>query len=64
MWASRTLAFGSGDIQRRASLARVSSAPNPTDGIKMFWEEKRERFLNPDEMKRLHDALLEESNEE
>lgn len=38
-------------------------APNPTEGIKMFREEKRERFLSPDELRRVNDALAEEPNE-
>lgn len=36
---------------------------NPADGIKMFKEKSRERFLQPDELQRLFAALTEEPNE-
>jgi integrase len=42
---------------------RLFVGPNPTEGIRMFREEKRERFLSPDELKRVNDALTEEPNE-
>jgi integrase len=42
---------------------RLFVGPNPTEGIRMFREEKRERFLSPDELKRVNDALAEEPNE-
>jgi integrase len=35
---------------------------NPASRIKLFAEEKRERFLSPDELKRVNDALMEEPN--
>jgi integrase len=41
---------------------RLFDGPNPTEGIKMFREEKRERFLSPDELSRVNEALREESN--
>ena len=42
---------------------RLFPEPNPTEGIKMFREEKRERFLSPDELRRVNEALSEETNE-
>lgn len=41
---------------------RLFDGPNPTEGIKMFREEKRERFLSPDELRRVNEALAEEPN--
>jgi integrase len=35
---------------------------NPTLGIKQFKEEKRQRFLNADELQRINSALLQESD--
>ena len=35
---------------------------NPAIRIKLFKEEKRERFLSPEEVRRLNDALLDEPN--
>ena len=37
---------------------------NPAQGIKMFKEQSRERFLQPDELKRFWTALNEEPNEQ
>lgn len=42
---------------------RLFVGPNPTEGIRMFREEKRERFLSPDELRRVNDALSHEPNE-
>jgi integrase len=42
---------------------RLLVGPNPTEGIQMFREEKRERFLSPDELRRVNEALAEEPNE-
>jgi hypothetical protein len=42
---------------------RLFVGPNPTEGIRMFREEKRERFLSPDELRRVNEALTEEPNE-
>ena len=39
---------------------RLFDGPNPTEGIKMFLEEKRERFLSPDELRLVNEALAEE----
>ncbi len=39
------------------------SDDNPATRVKMFKEEKRERFLSPDELRRVNDALLQEPNE-
>jgi integrase len=41
---------------------RLFNGPNPTEGIKMFREEKRERFLSPDELRRVNEALAEQPN--
>jgi len=41
---------------------RLFNAPNPTEGIKMFREDKRERFLSPEELRRVNEALTEEPN--
>ncbi len=35
---------------------------NPATRVKLFREEKRERFLSPEEVRRLNDALLDEPN--
>jgi hypothetical protein len=42
---------------------RLFLGPNPTEGIRIFREEKRERFLSPDELRRVNEALAEEPNE-
>jgi integrase len=60
--ANRTLAF----LRTMFNLARdwrLFLGPNPTDGIKMFREEKRERFLSPDELRRVNEALIEEPSQ-
>ena len=41
---------------------RLFAGPNPTEGVKMFREEARERFLSPDELRRVNDALAKEPN--
>lgn len=59
--ANRTLAL----LRTMFNVARdwrLFLGPNPTEGIKMFREEKRERFLSPDELRRVKDALAEEPN--
>ena len=48
------------------SLFRVGDeigydGPNPCNKVRMFPEESRERFLMPDELKRFHEAVMEES---
>lgn len=60
--ANRTLAL----LRSMFNLGRhwrLYLGPNPTGGIKMFREEKRERFLSPDELKRVNEALAEEPHE-
>ncbi len=42
---------------------RLFLGPNPTEGIRMFREEKRERFLSPDELRRVNEALAQDPNE-
>jgi integrase len=39
---------------------KVFAGDNPAARIKMFKEDKRERFLSPDELRRVNDALLQE----
>jgi integrase len=59
--ANRTLAL----LRTMFNVARdwrLFLGPNPTEGIKMFREEKRERFLSPAELRRVNDALAEEPN--
>jgi integrase len=46
-----------------AADRRLFLGPNPTEGIRIFREEKRERFLSPDELRRVNEALAEEPNE-
>jgi integrase len=41
---------------------RIFHDSNPCDGIKLFKERSRTRFLNADELRRLNTALLEEPN--
>jgi integrase len=60
--ANRTLAL----LRTIFNIARdwrLFLGPNPTEGVKMFREEKRERFLSPDELRRVNEALAEEPNE-
>jgi integrase len=42
---------------------KLFAGENPASRIKMFKEEKRERFLSPDELKRVNDALMQEPSE-
>jgi integrase len=42
---------------------RLCAGDNPAARIKLFREEKRERFLSPEEMHRVNDALAQEPNE-
>jgi integrase len=42
---------------------KVFSGENPADGLKFFPEQKRERFLSPDELRRVNQALADEPNE-
>lgn len=44
----------------RAKLWRMLTGDNPAIGVKFFREEKRDRFLAADELKRLNQALLDE----
>ncbi len=60
--ANRTLAL----LRTMFNLARdwrLFVGQNPTEGIRLFHEEKRERFLSPDELRRVNEALTEEHNE-
>jgi hypothetical protein len=41
---------------------RLFVGSNPTEGIRMFRDEKRERFLSPDELRHVNEALAEEPN--
>jgi integrase len=41
---------------------KMMSGENPATGIKSFAETKRERYLKPDEMKRLNPALIQEQD--
>jgi integrase len=57
--ANRTLAL----LRTMFNLARVwelSKSENPALGIKQFREQKRERYLSPDELTAVNRALLEE----
>jgi integrase len=57
--ANRTLAL----LRTMFNLARVwelFKAENPVQGIKQFREERRARYLNPDELAAVNRALLEE----
>jgi integrase len=60
--ANRTVAL----VRAMFNLGREWSlfvGPNPAEGVKMFREEKRERFLSPDELRRVNNALLQEPSE-
>jgi integrase len=59
--ANRTIAL----LRTILNLARdwgLLNGANPAERIKMFREEKRERFLSPDELKRVNEALTQEPN--
>jgi hypothetical protein len=42
---------------------RFFSGPNPIEELRVFHEEKRERFLPPDKLRRVNEALSEELNQ-
>lgn len=42
---------------------KVYKGENPAAGVRLFPERRRERFLSPDELKRVNDALLAEPNQ-
>jgi integrase len=42
---------------------KLFSGDNPAARVKMFREKKRERFLSPDELQRVNEALLQEPSE-
>ena len=46
----------------RAKLWDMLKEENPVRGIKLFHEEKRERFLTAEEIARLNQALMNESD--
>jgi integrase len=50
-------------VFNRAKDWQLFAGENPCRGTKMNREQSRERFLTPDEVKRLNDALLQEPNE-
>lgn len=59
--ANRLLAL----LSRMFNLGRiwgVSHAENPTEGVERFAEVKRDRFVQPDELPRLFQALAQESD--
>jgi len=49
-------------MYNKAREWRIFHDSNPCDGIKLFKERSRTRFLNADELRRLNTALLEEFN--
>jgi integrase len=49
-------------MYNKAREWRIFHDSNPCDGIKLFKERSRTRFLNADELRRLNAALLEELN--
>lgn len=52
------------DVQPGQDLGfRAQGFENPTDGIDDFREQKRDRWVKPDELPRLAQAINEESNE-
>lgn len=61
--ANRTLALVKHMYNKAIEWGYPSRHGNPAVGIKMFKEQSRERFLQPDELQRLFAALDEESNE-
>ncbi len=42
---------------------KLFAGDNPADRIKLFREDKRERFLSPEELRRVNEALADEPNE-
>lgn len=57
--ANRALAVLSSMYGRAASWGLVPPDMNPTRGVPRFRESRRERFLSPEELRRLGDALRE-----
>ncbi len=60
--ANRTIAL----VRRMFNLARtwgVFEGDNPARGIELFKEEKRDRFVKPDELPGLHRAIEQEPNQ-
>jgi integrase len=43
--------------------AGIFAGDNPAVGLEFYPEQKRERFLSPEELRRVNDALIEEPNE-
>src|SRR6185437_4932898 len=59
--ANRTVAL----LRTMFNLARdwgQLDGPNPAMRVKFYREEKRDRFLSPEELRRVNDALVEEPN--
>ena len=42
---------------------KLFTGENPAAGIKLFREDKRDRFLSPEELRRVSEAIREEPNE-
>lgn len=61
--ANRTLALVKHMYNKAIEWGYPSRHGNPTVGIKMFKEQSRDRFLQPDELQRFFAALEEEPNE-
>ena len=61
--ANRTLALVKHMYNKAIEWGYPAQHGNPAVGIKMFRERSRERFLQPDEIKRFFAALAEEPNE-
>ena len=60
--ANRTLALLRVIYNRAADRELIPQGMNPAARVKPFQETKRERFLSPDEFKRISDALAKEPN--
>jgi integrase len=61
--ANRTVALVKHMYNKAIEWGYPARHGNPAVGIKMFKEQSRERFLQPDELQRLFAALAEEPNE-
>jgi integrase len=59
--ANRTVALLRTIFNRAADWGYLSDG-NPAERVRLFREEKRDRFLSPDELSRVNEALLEEDN--
>jgi integrase len=59
--ANRTVALLRTIFNRAADWGHLNGG-NPAERLKLFREEKRDRFLSPDELSRVNEALLQEEN--